>query len=291
MNLRWCFIFSLVLAGGLFSPPLRADVAPAADNPYTPIVHRNIFGLVPIPVHNPADDVAVTPPPKITPNGIMRLFGNLQVIFKVAVPAQAGQPAKDESYVLGEGERQNDITVQKIDEASATITFDNHGTIQSLPLVASTAAPGAGPGGPPPSAGMIPPPPLPSGLAPAGGASSGPIGFGGRFGRNRNIPGAGNPSPNPNAGASPFGGMNAAPQNNNSQTETITPEEQIINMEAQRAKFLDEGNPAAAIIPPTELTSQITGEENPSSPPGLGSAGSSAGLLKRRLGSPPVPGQ
>ena len=56
--------------------------------------------------------------------------------------------------------------------------------------------------------------------------------------------------------------MNAAPQNNNSQTAAITPEEQIINMESQRAKWLDEGNPAAAIMPPTVLTKQVTGEEN-----------------------------
>ena len=269
MNLRWCFIFGLVLAGGRFSQPLRADVAPAADNPYTPIVHRNVFSLVPIPVHNPADDVAVTPPPKITPNGIMRLFGNLQVIFKVAVPAQAGQPAKDESYVLGVGERQNDITVQKIDEASATITFDNHGSIQSLPLVASTAAPGGGPPSSPPAGGMMPPPGM-SGLPPAGGASPGPIGFGGRFGRNRNNPGAANP--NPNAGASPFGGINAAPQNNNSQPGNLTPEESVVLVEAQRAKWLDEHNPAASILPPTAITKQVTGEENiggNAGPPGL----------------------
>jgi hypothetical protein len=255
MNLRWCFILGLVTVAWLGGQPLRAD-APAADtaadNPYHPIVQRNVFGLVPIPVHNPADDVPVNPPPKITPNGIMTLFGKLQVLFKVAVPARAGQPAKDESYTLGEGERQDDIEVQKIDEASATITFDNHGIIQQLPLVASTAAPGGGPG--PGGPGMVPPPGMP-GMAPAVGGSQAPMGFGGRFGRNRNNPGA----PNPNAGAPDFGGATAAPQNNNSQPATLSPEEQIINMEAQRAKWLDEGNPAAAILPPTVLTKQLTG--------------------------------
>ena len=142
MNLRCGFIFGLVTAVGLCGQPLRAGV-PAADNPYSPIVQRNVFGLVPIPTNPPVDPSAANPPPKITPNGIMTLFGKLQVLFKVAVPAKPGQPAKDESYTLGEGERQDDITVQKIDEASATITFDNHGTIQPLPLVASTAAPRA----------------------------------------------------------------------------------------------------------------------------------------------------
>ena len=39
-----------------------------------------------------------------------------------------------------------------------------------------------------------------------------------------------------------------------------TYEEQVVTMEQQRAKWLDEGNPNAVIIPPTPLTSQLTGE-------------------------------
>ncbi|MEI7808986.1 MAG: hypothetical protein WCJ07_10945, partial [Verrucomicrobiota bacterium] len=38
------------------------------------------------------------------------------------------------------------------------------------------------------------------------------------------------------------------------QQETLSPEAQIIMMESQRAKWLDQGNPAAAIIPSTHLT-------------------------------------
>ncbi|HEY5041862.1 MAG TPA: hypothetical protein VIK53_07650, partial [Verrucomicrobiae bacterium] len=43
---------------------------------------------------------------------------------------------------------------------------------------------------------------------------------------------------------------------------TITPEAQIISMEKQRAKWLDEGNPAAAIVPPTPLTQEVTGQSD-----------------------------
>ena len=253
MNFRMLVV--LISAAGLLAgrAATAAGTAPTAaeapQNPYDPIVQRNMFDLVPIPVHNPADDVPVNPPPKISPNGIMRLFGKLQVLFKVAEPGQPGKPGKDESYTLGEGERENDITVQKIDEVAATITFDNHGTIQQLPLVATTAAAGGGPA--PGAPGKIPPPGMP-GMAPAVGGSPAPIGFGGRFGRNRNNPNPG--AANPNAGASP--------------------EEQIYNMESQRAKWLDEGNPAAAIIPPTALTKQVTGE---------GDAGANGG------GGPPGP--
>jgi hypothetical protein len=108
-----------------------------------------MFGLLPLPppdTNPPAPPV--DPPPKITPNGIMTIFGKDQALFKVAVKPKPGQPAKDVSYVLAEGEMQDEITVQKIDHVNGIITFDNHGTIQELPLVeAKDAGGGGGPGG------------------------------------------------------------------------------------------------------------------------------------------------
>ncbi|HEY2329525.1 MAG TPA: hypothetical protein VGI63_06900 [Verrucomicrobiae bacterium] len=238
----------------------------AAENPYNPIVARNIFGLFPIPVHNPANDVAVTPPPKITPNGIMNIFGRLQVLFKVAA-TPPGQPPKEVSYTMGEGERQDEITVQKIDEPAATITFDNHGTIQTLELAKGSAAGGAVPLVPGAS-GMIPRP-FPT-VAPAAGGATAPMGFGGRFGRSR----AGPVTPNPNSSVVPrlpgFGGGGAAVVNNNASqvpSQNLSYEEKVLNMEAQRAKWLDEGNSAAVIIPPTPITKNVTGEEESGGPP------------------------
>ena len=226
------FRYILALAAGWFLAGTVVSSAPAAENPYTPIVTRNVFGLVPIPVHDPANDPPETPLPKITPNGIMKLFGKLQVLFKVAgTPAKPGQPAKDESYVLAEGERQDEIEVQKIDEATSTITFDNHGTIQSLPLVAGPAnaagpAPAVASGGVPrpfmPA--VIPPPPASSGVPP-------PMNFGGRSGR-------------PATPSTP-------------QSEQLTPEAQVIMMEAQRAQWKKEGNPALPIMPPTPISDQL----------------------------------
>lgn len=263
MNRQRHLILGLVAASWLSGQLLHADVVPV-DNPYTPIVERNVFGLVPIPAHNPADDVPAVPPPKITPNGIMTIFGKLQVLFKVAGPAKPGQPPKDESYVMCEGDRQDDIEVQKIDENSATITFNNHGVVQELALVAGTAT--GGDAAPAP-AGFLPPPgiPMPR-VAPGGGP---PMGFGGRFGRNRNIPGANNSGMgNNSSGASGFGGGETVTGGGTPQQQ-ITPEQQIINMESQRAKWLDEGNPAAAIIPPTPLTSRVTGESDGGDAPTL----------------------
>lgn len=249
MNWRQCLSIGLVAAGWLCGrPALGKTVANAVANPYTPIVERNVFGLVAIPTNPPVDPSTLVPPPKITPNGIMTIFGRLQVLFKVAGEARPGQPPKDESYVMSEGERQNDIEVQKIDEKSATITFDNHGVIQELPLVAGAAAGGAPPAGP--AALGRPPglPPLP-GVAPAAGGQV-PVGFGSRFGRGQNNNPNGSGAPSPGA-ASPAASAPAEP--------APPVEQQIIMIEAQRLNYLQQGDSTALIMPPTELTQEAVG--------------------------------
>src|SRR5665213_547750 len=87
------------------------------------------------------------PPPVITPNGIMSVFGKYQVLFKVAVPPQHGEPATEASHMMSEGEREDDIEVVKIDYDAAMITFNNHGVVQELPLETAKnvgASPAAG---------------------------------------------------------------------------------------------------------------------------------------------------
>ena len=127
------------LAGGLvLNAGARADDVVLPNNPYAPIVVRNVFGLNP---PQPVDPNATQadPPPKITPNGIMSIFGQLQVLFKVAGTAKPGQPAKDESYILSEGQRQDEIEVIQIDEKASLVTFNNHGTVQEIPLAKANA--------------------------------------------------------------------------------------------------------------------------------------------------------
>lgn len=266
--MRFAGRFIIGLACGLgLAAVFPAKAATEAGGPYTTIVTRNIFGLLPMPTNNPADSLPPPePPPKITPNGIMSIFGKLQVLFKVAVKPPPGQPAKDASYVMCEGERQDEITVVKIDEKAGVVTFDNHGTPQELPLIVAPASSGGpGPGGP----GMIP------GGLPPGGAGLGTVGRNpfnpppgamGRFGGGGNPGGGVNPSTD---GASPFsamptpGGMNrpnSAPQQ---PQEQLSAAEQMILMEAQRAQMLDAGNPAHIIFPPTPLTPQLMQPDEP----------------------------
>jgi hypothetical protein len=186
--------------------PRSAAVAgpqPGADTPYASIVTRNMFGLVPIPPPDPdAGKPPVEPPPKITPNGIMTIFGRDQALFKVANKPKQGQQPKEDSYVLAEGERQDDIEVVKINHETSVITFNNHGTMQELPLVEAKDAggPAGGPGGGPapgrPGIGA-PRPGFPGGLPPR---------------RNPAVPGVASSGGNPNmgGGGNNFGGGNTS---------------------------------------------------------------------------------
>jgi hypothetical protein len=236
-----------------------------AVNPYTGIMERNMFSLVPVPTNPPAPEAPPEPPVKITPNGIMNVFGQLEVLFKTAVPAQGKEPAHDQSYVMAAGERQDDIEVVKIDEQAGIITFINHGLTQDLSLVETPKVTTAAP-------------------SPTGGPNGGGGGPPQRGPGMNNGPGGGLPVPGnalAAARARAAAGSNAeggglgggfANTEQSSKTE-VTPEEQIINMEKQRAKWLDEGNPAAMIIPPTKLGQKLIGSD--------GDSGSQGG--------PPVP--
>lgn len=224
----------------------RADGLAVSGNPYDSIVDRNMFNLVPIPTNPPADTKPQDPPAKITPNGTMKLFGVLQVLFKVATPPKPGQPPGDQSYVMSEGDRQDGIAVTKIDEEAGMITFDNHGVIQTLPLTTGTADSG------------------PSVASGSGSSTTPPLRrfLGGRFGRNfaggggspDSSPGnpGGSPSPGNQAPVPGYGGavMHASTAN----PDGLTPEAQVILMEANRQQAHQQGDPIEQLIPPTEIT-------------------------------------
>ena len=253
------------------TPALAAAVAdapatPAADNahPYATIMARNVFGLVPIPPPPPPPAPPEDPPPKITANGIMDVFGQLQALFKVSLPGKGGQPARDQSYMLSEGQRQDDIEVIKIDNKAATITFDNHGTTQVIPLETAKDS-GGGPG------------PVTGGGAPGGGGfSPGLAPFHPRPGMAPGLPPgvapAGNPfQPQGNSGINPDTTVNSASsvpdaaQMAAQSTAGLTPEQQVLLIEAERARLLsaqDQGQKPdypPEMLPPTPLSQPGSG--------------------------------
>ena len=219
-----------------------------SGNPYDSIVARNIFSLVPMPTNDPAAQKPPDPPAKITPNGIMSLFGQEQVLFKVATPPKPGQPPQDQSYVMSEGDRQDGIAVTKIDEQAGMITFDNHGVIQTLALTSASDAststtPADGVGG--------------RGFMPAGRRLSG------RMGQARNF---GNPSDgsSPSPGTPSYGG-----NNNSQQQEQMSPEAQALLIENNYMQAKANNDPTAPLFPPTPLREQSDASLNGGNPPSL----------------------
>ena len=243
--------FVICLAGAMAATTAlhAADGAPSG-NPYAPVVERNVFGLNPLTVvvPPPAD-----PPVKITPNGIMSIFGHLQVLFKAAGPAQPGKPGGEESYILMEGQRQDDIEVTKINEKAGIVTFNNHGEIQELPLVKASASIT-------PMPAALTPPVQNFGVSIPGGNTGG--GFGSRFGGTRNIGGqqgminnGNNSSGMINNGNNGLNQVNPVRSGNSARLpqNTMAPEDQMILIAAQHAKLQQDGDPTAIISPTTDI--------------------------------------
>jgi len=271
----------LCLAGGLaLHAGLRAADPVSSGNPYAPIATRNVFDIKPPPLVDP-NQAPAEPPPKITPNGITSNLGHLRVLFKVAVPAKPGQPAKDQCYILSEGQAQDDIEVTKINEAAGLVTFNNHGTSQELPLAIATAS---GPSAPAPSGPGPAGPPRPNfpmpGIAPGGGngGNAGIIHFGqsGGFGAQKpNISGGlnsgiggmnggvnsgsrlgvslgGGGGFSSQLGAATTGGGYSSPQMQN----PLSAQDQAALVTANHAMAVAQGDPTAAIFPPTPYDSE-----------------------------------
>ena len=237
------------LAGGLVW-----NASLGADNPYAPIAARNIFGL------NPPQEITPTapqPPSKITLNGIKTIFGGVaQALFYVDVPPRPPTPATQKSYILSEGQRQDDIEVTHIDDKKNVVTFKNHGVVQEIPLVKAapitTPTPVVmNPGGPAMNAGFA----ARGGPGGPGGPGGGnPPRFGNNPGQNRNL---GNNSRNvgqnnfgnTGAGAYPGAGATTARQGQS----RLSLEEQTVLIAAEKAQAKQNNDPTWKIFPPTEL--------------------------------------
>jgi len=256
---------AVCLAGGLvLNASLRADDAMLPANPYTAIVVRNVFGLNP---PKPADEAPpADPPPKITPNGIMSIFGQLQVLFKVA-PKQGEQGAKEQSYVLSEGQAQDDIEVVHIDEKAGVVTFNNHGTEQQIALVNTPAS--STPASTPTQITPIANPNFPrpfGGPGRLGGRPGGFGTFGGPAAAQNRSQGSGM---NSGFGGGTVGGGYSSQTSQASQQpqNTLSPDEAMIIIAAQHLKAVQENSPAAPIFPPTPLDSEAGIPSNVAMPP------------------------
>jgi len=277
----------LCLAGGLvLNASLRAAGTMSPGHPYAPIVVRNVFNIhPPPPVENKEDNKP--PPLKITLNGIVSNLGHPQALYKVAMPAKPGIPPKDQFYMLGEGEAQDEIEVVKIDEKAGLVTFNNHGTEQEIPLADATASSGtppapAGPAPAGPAPGSVPRPGFfRPGFPPGGGNANngsglirfGQPGVGVSGGQNPNINGANNANnnganPNSRLGVAMGGAGGYSSQPSSQQTQApLSADEQATMITYNHAVAVAKGDPTAVIYPPTEYDSEAGVPSNVAPPP------------------------
>jgi hypothetical protein len=236
------------------SPANPSSASSSSASPYAAIAVRNIFGLnPPVVTTNDPNELLMASLPKITPTGIMSVFGQSKVLFKVADAAtKARPPAKEEFYILSEGQRQDDIEVMAIDEENGLVTFDNHGFTQELPLANAPDS-----GAPAPSS---PGPRNPSmttgrrggrGNINPGGSTRLGARSGGRNGAARN----GRPGFNGDDGNGVNNGTDTGSSTqrsiNQQEASTMTPEEAQIIIAAEQLKAIQENNTTAPLYPPT----------------------------------------
>lgn len=219
------------------------------SNPYQGIVDRNVFGLRP-PPPPPSNEPVRPPPPAVALTGITTILGKKLAFMNVQVPPKPGEQAKGgpQSFMLGIGEREGEIEVLDIDEKGGIVKLNDYGVITNVPFAKVPTTPTA-----PVNTAGIPSPGAPGGINPLG---------------QRSIPGLpsrtvrtlGGNQGNPNAltgnTASPgLTGYSPATTPQNRADMPISGDAEIIMLEAQREHLTGKGDPTAALLPPTELTS------------------------------------
>ena len=103
------------LAGLALCTPGNAVIGDATGNLYQGIVDRNVFGLKP-PPPPPDPESTEPPPPKVFLTGITTILGSKRALLKMTPPAKPGEPAREQSFTLREGQRDGDIEVLEINE-------------------------------------------------------------------------------------------------------------------------------------------------------------------------------
>jgi hypothetical protein len=246
-------------AAGLLGERAFSIVPDPNHEQYQTIPERNVFGLRP-PTLQPGPTNSAAPLPKITLAGITTILDTKRALMKVAPSSNGlkpGDPAKELSLILTEGQREADIEVLLIDEKKGSVKVNNSGTVMVLTfekdgakLPASSQMPGT-PGVPSPlpttaasNHFAFPAPSLP-GAPPSRGRRPAPT-----------LPGVATGTASAIGGVPSPTGVSAAPSpaTTASTPQDLTPEEQTIVMELQRQANVNN----AALIPPTPLTAPST---------------------------------
>ena len=122
-----------ILSVAVLTVDAHAAVVTGPGHPYQRVVARNVFDLrePPKPEKPPPD-----PPPGITLTGIITIGGNKRALLKWPATSKPGAAAKEQSYILTEGQREGDVVVLEIDERAGTVKVNNHGVVQIVGFAA-----------------------------------------------------------------------------------------------------------------------------------------------------------
>ncbi len=99
------------------------------DHKYEGIAKRNVFQLKPVPPSSEVKPPPV-PVPKITLNGTTTVSGRKLALMTAELPARPGNPARIQSLVLTEGQRDGEIEVLDIDTTAGIV----HATASGMAL-------------------------------------------------------------------------------------------------------------------------------------------------------------
>jgi hypothetical protein len=245
-------ILVCVLSGLVAGTGTRAVPNPS-QHPYDKIPERNVFNLKPIPPP-PPHPIEEVPLPKVTLTGITTLLGLKRAVLQAQTPARSGLPAREQSYILAEGQRDGDIEVVEIDEAAGIVKIKAGEIPMTLDFVSNGVKPPTLPVQAAPTQTVTMPQLTPSGRLPATPPS--------QPSQSPTLPTL---QREPRVPQDLNSNLPAAPVDTSMTPRTavpppLNPDEQILMIEAQRAKALDEGDPAAKILPPTALTPEVTGQ-------------------------------
>jgi len=141
-----------VVASLVFCGEALATAPDTPANRYQAIPERNAFRLKPPPV---VPDQSPPPSiPKLILTGITTVLGSKLALMKAVPPGSGpGQPAKEESLMLTEGQRQGNVEVLNIDEKAGSVRVNYTGSILTLTFekdgakLPNTSPPGATPAG------------------------------------------------------------------------------------------------------------------------------------------------
>ncbi len=295
------FAGSLALAAGACSVAAATTgdrQTTVLDNPFNPIVERNVFDLHdPPPPPEPKSTNA--PPPNIHLTGISTILGKKQAYFMLQSAPEQGKPAAQDKYMtLSEGQRQDMLEVLEINPKSKLVKISNSGNISTITFetnkIAFSAATGGGAagnaaahlggtaqgGGPAPyypnTPASVPPRPMRPTTANSPGQYGGGAGqyaggngqFGGYQASASGVAGGGYGNQAYNYNSYP----NAAAQNPQvAAAPAIDPEQQIVLMELQReATKSAVANGEMPPLPPTPLSQLMQQEQQQNQQQGSG---------------------